>query len=79
MSGEINNNDLSEFALHVQSLARRVPNWTVSGTDVSPYLPSLEQFAQLIIRECAELTTREYDRHNVVHGLDILEHWGIKE
>jgi hypothetical protein len=38
-----------------------------------------ETFANLIIRECAELATIEYDKRGAINGTDLLEHFGIKE
>jgi hypothetical protein len=37
-----------------------------------------EKFAQLVVRECAELATKEYDNHGAIHGNDLLEHFGVK-
>ena len=39
---------------------------------------NFEKFAELIIRECAELATKEYDQRGALHGKDLLEHFGIK-
>jgi hypothetical protein len=38
-----------------------------------------DKFAQLIIRECAELATKEYDNSGAIHGNDLLEHFGVEE
>jgi hypothetical protein len=39
----------------------------------------LEKFAELIVRECAELATKEYNNRGAIHGNDLLEHFGVKE
>jgi hypothetical protein len=39
----------------------------------------LEKFAELIVRECAELTTKEYNNRGAIHGNDLLEHFGVEE
>jgi hypothetical protein len=38
----------------------------------------MEKFAELIVRECAELATKEYDNRGAIHGNDLLEHFGVK-
>jgi len=38
-----------------------------------------EKFAELIVRECAELATKEYNNRGAIHGNDLLEHFGVKE
>jgi hypothetical protein len=35
------------------------------------------KFAQLIVRECAELATKEYNNRGAIHGNDLLEHFGL--
>ncbi len=37
-----------------------------------------EYFAELIIRECAELATKEYNNYGGLHGNDLLEHFGVE-
>ena len=37
------------------------------------------RFAELIIRECAELATKEYNNYGGLHGNDLLEHFGVEE
>ena len=37
-----------------------------------------EKFAELIVRECAELATKEYNNRGAIHGNDLLQHFGIK-
>ena len=37
------------------------------------------KFAELIVRECAELTTKEYNNRGAIHGNDLLEHFGVEE
>ena len=39
----------------------------------------LERFAELIVRECAELATKEYDNRGAIHGNDLLQHFGVEE
>ena len=38
-----------------------------------------EKFAELIVRECAELATKEYDNRGAIHGNDLLKHFGVEE
>jgi hypothetical protein len=38
----------------------------------------IEKFAELIVRECAELATKEYDNRGAIHGNDLLEHFGVE-
>ena len=38
-----------------------------------------EKFAELIVRECAELATKEYNNRSSIHGNDLLEHFGVEE
>ena len=37
------------------------------------------KFAELIVRECAELATKEYNNRGAIHGNDLLEHFGVEE
>jgi hypothetical protein len=37
-----------------------------------------EKFAELIVRECAELATKEYNNRGAIHGNDLLEHFGVE-
>jgi len=37
------------------------------------------KFAELIVRECAELATKEYNNRSSIHGNDLLEHFGVEE
>ena len=39
---------------------------------------SLEKFAELIVKECAELATKEYNNRGAIHGNDLLEHFGVE-
>jgi hypothetical protein len=39
----------------------------------------LEKFAKLIVRECAELATKEYNNRGAIHGNDLLQHFGVDE
>ena len=38
-----------------------------------------QKFAELIVRECAELATKEYNNRGAIHGNDLLEHFGVEE
>ena len=37
-----------------------------------------QKFAELLIKECAELATKEYNNHGSLHGNDLLEHFGVE-
>jgi hypothetical protein len=37
------------------------------------------KFAELIVKECANLATIEYDKRGAINGVDLLEHFGVKE
>jgi hypothetical protein len=39
----------------------------------------MEKFAELIVRECAELATKEYNNRGAIHGNDLLQHFGVRE
>jgi hypothetical protein len=39
---------------------------------------NIEKLAKLIVFECAELATKEYNSHGSIHGNDILEHFGVE-
>lgn len=36
------------------------------------------KFAELIVKECAELATKEYNNRGSIHGNDLLEHFGVE-
>jgi hypothetical protein len=36
-----------------------------------------EKLAELIVKECATLATKEYNKHEPIHGDDLLEHFGF--
>jgi hypothetical protein len=38
----------------------------------------IEKFAELLVRECAELATKEYNDRGAIHGNDLLEHFGVE-
>ena len=40
---------------------------------------AIKKFAELIVRECAELATKEYNNYGGIHGNDLLEHFGVEE
>jgi hypothetical protein len=52
--------------------SRAFGHWALSDEE-------LEKFAELIVRECAELTTKEYNNRGAIHGDDVLKHFGVKE
>jgi hypothetical protein len=39
----------------IREIAKQVPNWNCNGVFLGPYEKSLEKFAELIVRECAEI------------------------
>ena len=41
--------------------------------------PEIEQFAELIVRECAKLASEFYEEHDALHGSDLLNHFGIEK
>jgi hypothetical protein len=50
------------------------------GTDtVDCEITDIEKFAELIVRECAELATKEYNNRGAIHGNDLLDHFGVRE
>jgi len=38
----------------------------------------MEKFSELIVKECAELATKEYNNRGAIHGNDLLEHFGVE-
>jgi hypothetical protein len=66
----------------IRELIREAESTTNEGIgfEGQEYLDMLmERFAELIVRECAELATKEYDNRGAIHGNDLLEHFGVKE
>ena len=57
-------------------LTPKLKNW--GGASGDNFSEELEKFAQLIVRECAELATKEYNNRGAIHGNDLLEHFGVK-
>ena len=49
------------------------------GKDRIKWESALEKFAELIVRECAELATKEYNNRGAIHGNDLLKHFGVEE
>ena len=47
------------------------------GVDYSNFEP--KKFAELIVRKCAELATKEYNNRGAIHGNDLLKHFGVEE
>ena len=37
-----------------------------------------KKFAELIVRECVELATKEYNNRGAIHGNDLLKHFGVE-
>ena len=59
--------------------ARIKDHWSIDeGRYLTNYLDE-QKFAELIVRECAELATKEYNNRSSIHGNDLLEHFGVKE
>ena len=54
-----------------------VPN--MADPDTKIRLLNAEKFAELIVRECAELATKEYNNRGAIHGNDLLKHFGVEE
>ena len=38
----------------------------------------LVKFAELLVNECAELATKEYNNRSSIHGNDLLQHFGVE-
>jgi hypothetical protein len=49
------------------------------GDDIWLHSDRLERFAELIVRECAELATKEYNNRGAIHGNDLLQHFGVEK
>ena len=66
----------------IKQLAEQVrikDHWSIDeGRYLTNYLDE-QKFAELIVRECAELATKEYNNRSSIHGNDLLEHFGVKE
>jgi len=39
---------------------------------------AMEDFADLIVQECADLATKEYDNRSAIHGNDLIAHFNLK-
>jgi hypothetical protein len=67
----------------IQQLARVAGATDEQGrkaTDVFCFTaPELERFAELIVQECAELATKEYNNRGAIHGNDLLQHFGVEQ
>jgi hypothetical protein len=59
----------------IQALAEQA---TTEEADGFKYFDK-EKFAELIVRECAELATKEYNNRGAIHGNDLLQHFGVDE
>ena len=53
----------------------------LDGNNIARFVTTsdMEKFAELIVRECAELATKEYDNRGAIHGNDLLQHFGVAE
>jgi hypothetical protein len=58
----------------IQALAEQA---TTEEADGFKYFDK-EKFAELIVRECAELATKEYNNRGAIHGNDLLQHFGVE-
>ena len=63
--------------LQIQAEAAADEIFDQKGKDYSGIV--MEKFAELIIRECAELATKEYNNRGAIHGNDLLQHFGVEE
>jgi hypothetical protein len=66
----------------IRELIREAESTTNEGIgfEGQEYLDMLmERFAELIVRECAELATKEYNNRGAIHGNDLLQHFGVEE
>jgi uncharacterized protein YycO len=54
---------------------------TLDGNNIARFVTTsdMEKFAELIVRECAELATKEYNNRGAIHGNDLLQHFGVAE
>jgi hypothetical protein len=53
----------------------------LDGNNIARFVTTsdMEKFAELIVRECAELATKEYNNRGAIHGNDLLQHFGVAE
>ena len=72
----------------IKELAKQVPNWTYKGVYLGPYPSSLQQFAELIIKDCIEVMESEIvyhynyiERNKVIGDMTMLvkKRFGIKD
>ena len=56
-------------------LTPKLKDW--GGASGDNFSEELEKFAELIVRECAELATKEYNNRGAIHGNDLLQHFGV--
>jgi hypothetical protein len=74
----------------IKELAKQVDGWNCNGVFVGPYHKSMEKFAELIVKECANEIIEMADkyatfngdiRRHIVHGAiseKLKEHFGVK-
>ena len=58
-------------------LTSKLKEWGADSDD--NFSEEIQKFAELIVRECAELATKEYNNRGAIHGNDLLEHFGVEE
>jgi hypothetical protein len=62
----------------IQELAEQAHVYA-GGHSLWCHAGDVEKFAELIVRECAELATKEYNNRGAIHGNDLLQHFGVAE
>lgn len=68
----------------IKKLVEQAEEYASKRDMTGEYIISFDQnqytkkFAELLIRECAELATKEYDNRGAIHGQDLMEHFGIE-
>lgn len=63
--------------IRIQELIVQATESPVFPANIGYFNP--EKFAELLIRECAELVTKEYNNRSALHGDDLLKHFGVLE
>jgi hypothetical protein len=67
---------MNERIKELTKQAEEFSHWTNDGHTAN-YRINPEKFAELIVLECAELATKEYNNRGAIHGNDLLEHFGL--
>jgi hypothetical protein len=64
----------------IRELAEQAFDKANNGTISDIKIPKefIEKFAKFIVKECAELATKEYHNRSAIHGNDLLEHFGVE-